>query len=413
MGPTAVFDKSFLQGLSVDESVWFDHFFVSIITPLFFVETLADLGKEKIRSGRSPEDEVRILADKTPEMNSVPHVFHATICHGELLGHSVPFQGRPVIPEGRRAVVGEKKGIVIGISPEAEALQRWRNEEFMEVEHRYARSWREGLSGARREAGNRFLAYYEAEVLECTTRPQLHSLARSIVHDRLRKPSDRMGFAFDVLGLTEDRDRIYERFIQAGAPPLATYTPYTAHVLEVEVYFRFAMARGIEAKERASNWVDIAYLNYLPFCHILVSNDRLHRENAPLFLRGYQTFVPGEDLKADLKRLDERYKALPAEVRERSLLHFARRPPTDGDFLTARLWDLAMRPDWRTPRPVELSDVVEKRFIASMKAMKEKARTQSEPPPDFPTDEADSFTVERRVRRRKGSWLQMPPEVTG
>ena len=283
----------------------------------------------------------------------------------------------------------------------------------MEVEHRFARSWREGLSGTRREAGNRFLAYYQDEVLECSTRPQIHSLARSIVHDRLRSPSDRMGFVFDVLGLTEDRGQVYERFFRAGAPPLASYAPYTAHVVEIEVFFRFAVARGIESKERASNWVDVAYLNYLPFCHVFVSDDRIHRENAPLFLRNYQTFVRGEELKADLKRLDERYKALPSEVRERGLLHFARRSPTDGDFLTARLWDLAMRPDWRTPRPVELSDEVEKRVITSMKAMKEKARTQTEPAPAFATDEADSITVDRRVRRRKGSWLQIPPEVAG
>jgi len=38
-----LFDKSALQGLSLDESVWFDAFFYPNITPLFFVETLADL----------------------------------------------------------------------------------------------------------------------------------------------------------------------------------------------------------------------------------------------------------------------------------------------------------------------------------------------------------------------------------
>ena len=48
MGPSAVFDKSFLQNLSLDESVWFDHYFLPIITPLFFVETLGDLEKIKL-----------------------------------------------------------------------------------------------------------------------------------------------------------------------------------------------------------------------------------------------------------------------------------------------------------------------------------------------------------------------------
>jgi hypothetical protein len=57
MGPTVIFDKSFLQSLSVDESVWFDHFFYANICPLFYVETLADLEKA-VREDRTPEQEV-------------------------------------------------------------------------------------------------------------------------------------------------------------------------------------------------------------------------------------------------------------------------------------------------------------------------------------------------------------------
>jgi hypothetical protein len=45
MGPVALFDKSFLQSLSLDDAVWFDHFFAPVICPIFFVETLADLKK--------------------------------------------------------------------------------------------------------------------------------------------------------------------------------------------------------------------------------------------------------------------------------------------------------------------------------------------------------------------------------
>jgi len=45
MGPIVLFDKSFLQSLNIDEAVWFDHFFISNIPPIFFTETLADLKK--------------------------------------------------------------------------------------------------------------------------------------------------------------------------------------------------------------------------------------------------------------------------------------------------------------------------------------------------------------------------------
>jgi hypothetical protein len=49
VGPSIIFDKSALQSLSVDESVWLDRFFMGNITPLFYVETLADLEK-KVRA---------------------------------------------------------------------------------------------------------------------------------------------------------------------------------------------------------------------------------------------------------------------------------------------------------------------------------------------------------------------------
>ena len=109
MGPIAVFDKSFLQSLSVDESVWFDHFFVTVITPLFFVETLADLEKH-LKEGRRPEDEVGAIAAKTPEMSGSPNVFHATLCNGELRGFPVAMTRKPVLGGAKRATVGDTCG---------------------------------------------------------------------------------------------------------------------------------------------------------------------------------------------------------------------------------------------------------------------------------------------------------------
>ena len=60
-GPILIFDKSFLQSLNSDEAVWLDNFFLTGITPLFFVETLADLERE-VNRGRTPEQVVGNLA---------------------------------------------------------------------------------------------------------------------------------------------------------------------------------------------------------------------------------------------------------------------------------------------------------------------------------------------------------------
>jgi hypothetical protein len=49
-GPVIVFDKSTLESLSIDGSVMLDNFYLSNITPVFFVECLADLEREIVRS---------------------------------------------------------------------------------------------------------------------------------------------------------------------------------------------------------------------------------------------------------------------------------------------------------------------------------------------------------------------------
>src|SRR2546425_9058373 len=96
MRPTALFDKSFLQALTVDESVFFDHFFHTIICPLFHVETLADLDKVA-REGRTTEDEVGTIADKVPQMHSASTLSHQELAIQNLIGNAVPMDGRMLL----------------------------------------------------------------------------------------------------------------------------------------------------------------------------------------------------------------------------------------------------------------------------------------------------------------------------
>jgi hypothetical protein len=45
-GPSLIFDKSSLESLNIHEVALMDNFYMSTITPLFFVECLADLEKQ-------------------------------------------------------------------------------------------------------------------------------------------------------------------------------------------------------------------------------------------------------------------------------------------------------------------------------------------------------------------------------
>jgi hypothetical protein len=146
MGPITLFDKSFLQSLSVDESVFFDRFFFPVICPVFYVETLADLEKA-VRQGRTPEQEVGIIADKVPEMSGGPCAFHGDLAAANLFGHSVPMDGRIPTAGGRAVKVDGKSGVAHELAPESETFGRWQNREFLHVERNFARTWRLALNG--------------------------------------------------------------------------------------------------------------------------------------------------------------------------------------------------------------------------------------------------------------------------
>jgi hypothetical protein len=59
-----------------------DNFYRSTITPLFFVECMADLEK-RISSTSTPEQLVGSLADRTPESQSMPNTHYLRILKGE------------------------------------------------------------------------------------------------------------------------------------------------------------------------------------------------------------------------------------------------------------------------------------------------------------------------------------------
>jgi hypothetical protein len=107
MGPILIFDKSFLESLNENEAVWLDSFFLNNITPLFYMEVLADLEKN-IHRGRTPEQIVGTLAYKTPDMGSKCNIHHMELILWELLrGEKIEMRGVPIIWWGRLGTVNK------------------------------------------------------------------------------------------------------------------------------------------------------------------------------------------------------------------------------------------------------------------------------------------------------------------
>lgn len=234
----------------------------------------------------------------------------------------------------------------------------------MEVERAIARQWRESLDQMDLQATyDRFRPFMKGE-----NAPRDFGEIRMLVHRALSNPGASEGLlqlAFLLLGVPYELwGRIFERWKNAGGPPFSVFAPYAAHVLSVDLFFALGLAADLISRDRPSNRADMAYLYYLPFCMVFTSSDNLHARVVPYFLGENQVFVPGADLKADLRQLDEHYSALPEEVKATGLMTFAQHPPMDGDFLTSTLWDRFL-PGWRDNggRRVERSKEEEEQLL--------------------------------------------------
>src|SRR5438128_4404027 len=119
MGPITLFDKSFLQALSAEEALWFDHFSLPVVCPIFYIETLGDLAKAPTDRGPA-EVIVKDIASKFPEWAGSPTRFHRDLCILSLTGHEIPMDGTIPRPGGRKV----RSGVVFNQSDEETAFRR-------------------------------------------------------------------------------------------------------------------------------------------------------------------------------------------------------------------------------------------------------------------------------------------------
>jgi hypothetical protein len=411
MGPILLFDKSFLQSLSVDESVWLDNFYITNICPLFYVETLSDLEKT-VRDGRTPEQEVRIIAAKTPEMHVSANMFHHELCLGDLLGQTITMDGRPVIPGGKPVKSKNKKGFVFEPSPEAEAFSRWQKEEFHKIERKYAKNWRKTIEGLDFKEVSHWLNSVGIKENNCKTLEEAKDYALTIVNGR-NNPLNRMKFVFSILSMPPEYFMsVYNRWGALGCPSLSVFAPYAAHLLTIELFFYISISSNLISAERKTNKTDLAYLYYLPFCMVFVSSDRLHKKCAPLFMREDQEFVWGIDLKADLKKIDQYFDAFPESEKEKGLHAIATHPPVEGEYLTSALWDRFL-PKWRSifvNRESSIPSSANERIFNEIKEFTDGQAMRPEEV-DFDGDSADALVLKRSVHKKKGKWWQIAKAI--
>lgn len=99
---------------------------------------------------------------------------------------------------------------------------------------------------------------------------------------------------------------------------------------------------------------------------------------------------------------------LPEETKDRGVISFASKPPTDGKFLTAELWDiLGIR--WRDEKVDNIAPLSEEANDKLFQHIKGFTDAPTLPADQIdPYEELDSLSIQRSIRRKRGSWYQVP-----
>ncbi|MFH1405271.1 MAG: hypothetical protein ABIH21_04215, partial [Patescibacteria group bacterium] len=352
MGPTLIFDKSTLQTLSFDEAVWLDQFYNVNITPMFFVETLVDLEKE-VRAGKTQEEIVGQIAGRTPIMHSYVNAHYRYLLEGELSGQGeVEMLGRPVIPGGRVVKLGNETGVIHEAPQEIEAFQRWQKGDFLSVERDIAKHWRSDLL----ENSAPYLGIFQEVLSDIKIHKNLDELieqTKRIIDETEQEQILLMGLCLIGASPSLCREAL-EVWKTKGHLTIRGAFPYFTHIISIDLFYYLGTTSGLlrEYRHPQTHKIDLAYLYYLPFCNIFVSNDKFQLAVAPYFLNEEQEVISGARMKEDLNRLDDHFdKVTSSEEKNRGVCSFALIPPDDPSFIVVGLWDKFMAPKWREMRP--------------------------------------------------------------
>ncbi len=342
MGPVIILDKTALQGLSAAEIVFLHKHFWLNIPPILPVEILADL--KKPQAGGLTETLVQELAGKLLIIDSAVNIHYRALCFGSLLGNLVPMSRQIIIPPGRRVVAKDgSPGILFEDPPIMEAIQRWGDGRFTEAEQLLATAWRVASDQLDPSVQRGRLARHHLLVPTCRDLADAGRAVAGLLGNEATQEALILWLLEEYASPEEMRQQVMGSWHRKGQRPLRDFAPYAAFCARVELCFLVAVRDGLIGV-KASNRLDLEYCFYLPFCMAFASTDRLHGRLAPLFLDADQDFVPGQELKSDLKRISDEWAGLDAETKKVRELKYGFYPPPHDGSIVHKVWRRHMRP---------------------------------------------------------------------
>ncbi len=352
MGPTLIYDKSAIHSFSEREAYWLTNLYAVNMTPVLFMEIMADLKKYPNDLPLSAH-QVKVLAKKFSPIGTYQSVHHREMWANNLIGYPVPLEGKTMVAGAVPLTTSDgEKGVFIDEQPEEKALSRWREGDFKGFEHELAGRWRDSIKDVD-------LQKFVQTFRKSSPKEHRHIKTLEELVIAANKVCDGIGGQYKLLrsvldDLEPGDDKLHalvmKRWKDSGRPIIRRFAPYAVYCHAVNLFFFVGVGEGLLGT-RATNLIDLQYLYYLPFCKVFTSGDKFHSRIATLFLQPDQMFVKPDELKADLKMIADMWDATDKSA---GTANFIRHPPRGKGLVSERIWDHCI-PNWRewadTPPP--------------------------------------------------------------
>lgn len=333
MGPAILIDKSTFQSLSKQEVFYLQSYYHVVYCPTLFYEILGDLTKRECFE--ASKREVGIVSYKINGASTCFTTDFRTLLIGELLGHKIEADGRPILSRGKEVIDDEgKKGMFFDEQSEYEALRRWTAGEFSEAEKLHSENWRNSIKQIDLNIAKYNAKYMKKEINDFN---ELHEYTSVVLEDSDSQLDFLQFLLSQVSQDSKTRNQVCERWLKSGMPNIKEFAPFAYYCLSAYMRFYIGIAKDLIGT-RSSNIIDLEYILYMPFCKVFTSTDKFLRDFSQNFLTEGQAFIWGNDLKDDLKTFCNYWKEKGDQERFAYQNQYGSYPPEIPGSLTCEIW---------------------------------------------------------------------------
>ncbi len=299
-----MFDKSFLEMLNAEEVLELSMHFKFVGTPTLIGEIIADLKLEPSKR-RLPSDVVKALSRKMQKVHGLQPANYRTLAIANIYAHEISMIGQvPVDGSAPNVhVTSDRRGVLYDSTPEQILWARWGNGEFESEDELTATTWRKGIEQIDLEGIAAIWKKFSSQHLNgASNQDELISALDVFLRDSAPAVQRQiLTMTLDLLRASAQDRRLANALMNIGEMrSVLEFAPYAGSVIRLFLAFTCGLARGFIGP-RPTNYIDLQYLYYSPFCMVFVSNDKFHREMWRA-TSGVHTFLWGQDLKDDLRR---------------------------------------------------------------------------------------------------------------